>query len=158
MYKTWVEIFLGKIGRYIIDFIASYYYFIIGPIILYGIFLTLASYNLRRIGKDVNKLIIGQAKEIMAKEGRINYVDMVDRIEIPWDAIIKQSSFFPYISQESDLWVSRTSKENVRDIIMQNDAKIRLVLERNGVFLISGRPEVKKNLYTEFIHRITRRK
>ena len=71
---------------------------------------------------------------------------------------IRQSSFFPYISQESDLWVSRTSIENVRDIIMQNDAKIRLVLERNGIFLISSRPEVRKNLYTEFIHRITRRK
>ena len=158
MYKTWVEIFLGKIGRYIIDFIASYYYFIIAPIILYGIFLTLASYNLKKMEKNVNKTIIEQAKKVMAGEDRISYVELVERIDIDWSRIIRQSSFFPYISQDSDLWVSRVSRETVRDIIMHNDAKIRLVLERNGVFLISSMPDVRKNLYTEFIHRITRRK
>ena len=158
MLKTWVEIFLGKIGRYIIDFIADYYYFIIPPVIAYGIFQTLASFNLKRIEKSVNLLIINQAKAILAKEKRISYVELKDRIEISWDRIIRKRSFFPYISQESDLWVSKTSRENVRDIIMQNDSKIRLVLERNGVFLLSRRPDVRENLYTEFIHRITRRK
>jgi hypothetical protein len=158
MFKTWVEIFLGKIGKYIIDFITSYYYFIIPPIIAYGIFLTLASFNLKRIEKSVNQVIIDQARVIMAREKRISYVELKDRINIGWDRIIRQRSFFPYVSQESDLWVSRTSRENVRDIIMHNDAKIRLVLERNGVFLISRRPDVRENLYTEFIHRITRRK
>ena len=158
MFKTWVEIFLGKIGKYIIDFIASYYYYIIPPIIIYGIFLTLASYNLKRIEKNVNRIIVEQAKKVISREEKISYVELVDRINISWDKIIRKSSFFPYISQEADLWVSRTSRENVRDIIMQDDAKIRLVLERNGVFLISRQPEVRKNLYTESIHRITHRK
>jgi hypothetical protein len=85
-------------------------------------------------------------------------VELVDHINISWDKIIRQSSFFPYISQESDLWVSRTSIENVRDTIMQNSEKIRLVLERNGLVLLTPQPDVKMNLYTEFIHRITRRK
>jgi len=156
MFKTWVEIFLGIIGKYIIDFITSYYYFILPPIMAYGIFLTLASYNLKRMEKAVSRLIIEQARDIIDKGKRISYVELVDHIEIDWDLVIKRRSFFPYISQESGLWVSRTSRQNVRDAIMYDDSKIRLVLERNGIFLLSGRPDVRKNLYTEYIHRITR--
>jgi hypothetical protein len=158
MFKTWIEIFLGKIGQYIIDFIVNYYYFIIPPIIAYGIFMALSSYNLKRIEKNANKVIIQQAKKVMSGKDRMRYVELVEHINIPWLKIIRQSSFFPYISQESDLWVSRTTFENVRDIIMQNDAKIRLILERNGLFLLSRQPDVKMNLYTEFIHRVTRKK
>lgn len=158
MCKTWVEIFLGNIGKYIIDLIASYYYFIIPPVILYGIFLTISSYNLKRIEKSVNQKIIEQARTIIARDKEINYVNLVDGITIDWDRIIKERSLFPYVSQESDLWVSRASRENIRDIIMHNDAKIRLVLERNRIFIIGSEPEIRENLYTEFIHRVTRRK
>ena len=158
MFKTWVEIFLGNIGKYIIDLIASYYYFIIPPVILYGIFLTISSCNLKRIEKSVNQKIIEQARIIIARDKGINYVDLVDRIIIDWDRIIKKRLLFPYISQESDLWVSRASRENIRDIIMHNDAKIRLVLERNRIYIIGSEPEIRKNLYTEFIHRVTRKK
>jgi hypothetical protein len=158
MFKTWIEIFLGKIGQYIIDFIAGYYYFIIPPIIVYGIFLTLASYNLRRLGKQVNRIIIKQARDMMKENNQISFIDLVDHINISWGTIISQHSFFPYISQESDLWVSRTSRENVRNILMRDNARIRMVLERNGIFLLSPQPEVRKNLYKEFIHRITRRR
>lgn len=158
MFKTWIEIFLGNIGKYIIDFIASYYYYIIPPVILYGIFLTISSCNLKRIEKSVNQKIIEQARIIIARDEGINYVDLVDRIIIDWDMIIDKRSFFPYISQESDLWVSRVSRENIRDIIMHNDAKIRLVLERNRIFIIGSEPEIRENLYTELIHRVTRKK
>ena len=158
MFETWIEIFLGKIGQYIIGFIVNYYYFIIPPIIVYGIFLTLASYNLKRIEKNANREIIQQARQVLSGKDKMSYLELVDNIHISWNKIIRQSSFFPYISQESDLWVSRTSLGNVRDTIMQNDAKIRLVLERNGLFILTRQPDVKKNLYTEFIHRITRRK
>ncbi len=158
MFKTWMEIFLGNIGKYIINFIASYYYYIIPPVILYGIFLTISSYNLKRIEKSVNQKIIEQARIIIARDKGINYVGLVDRIIIDWDMIIDKRSFFPYISQESDLWVSRVSRENIRDIIMHNDAKIRLVLERNRIFIIGSEPEIRKNLYTELIHRVTRKK
>ena len=158
MFKTWIEIFLGNIGKYIIDFIASYYYYIIPPVILYGIFLTISSCNLKRIEKSVNQKIIEQARIIIARDEGINYVGLVDRIIIDWDMIIDKRSFFPYISQESDLWVSRVSRENIRDIIMHNDAKIRLVLERNRIFIIGSEPEIRENLYTELIHRVTRKK
>jgi len=158
MFQTWMEMFLGKIGKYLIDFIASYYYFIIPPVILYGIFLTISSYNLKRMEKSVNRKIIEQARAIIARDREINYVNLAGRIKIDWDKIIERRSFFPYISQESDLWVSRVSKENVREIIMQNDAKMRLVLERNRIFISSPEQETRKNLYTEFIHKVSRRK
>jgi len=157
MSRVWLEVFLGNIGKYIIDFIASYYYFIIPPIIAYGIFLTISSYNLKRIEKRVNYEIVRQARIIRAKYPEINYTELVDRIRIDWDKMMDMRSFFPYISQESDLWISKTTRENVRDIIMHNDAKIRLVLERNGIHIIGERPGIRKNLYTEFIHRITRK-
>jgi len=83
---------------------------------------------------------------------------LVDRIKIPWEKIIGAYSFFPYISQESDLWVTRTNLIDVRDIIMYSDKKIRLVLERNGINIFGEKPTIRKNLYTEYIHRITRRK
>jgi len=158
MFQTWMEMFLGKIGKYLIDFIASYYYFIIPPVILYGVFLTISSYNLKRMEKSVNRKIIEQAKTLIARDRGINYVDLAGRINIDWERIIKKRSFFPFISQESDLWVSRVSKENVREIIMQNDVKIRLVLERNRIFISSPEQEIRKNLYTKFIHKVSRRK
>ncbi|HAJ94745.1 MAG TPA: hypothetical protein DCP02_00800 [Actinobacteria bacterium] len=158
MFQTWMEMFLGKIGKYLINFIASYYYFIIPPVVLYGIFLTISSYNLKRIEKSVNRKIIEQARIIIARNKEINYVDLAGRINIDWERIIERRSLFPYISQESDLWVSRVSKENVREIIMQNDAKIRLVLERNRIFTSSSKQEIRKNLYTAFIHKVSRRK
>ena len=158
MFQTWMEIFLGKIGKYLIDFIASYYYFIIPPVVLYGIFLTISSYNLKRIEKTVNRRIIEQAKTIIARNREINYVDLAYQINIDWDTIIQKRSHFPFVSQESDMWVSRASKENVREIIMQNDAKIRTVLERNKIFVSSPEQRTRKNLYTDFVHKVSRKK
>jgi hypothetical protein len=158
MFRTWVDIFLGNIGRYIIDFIANYYYFIIPPVIIYGIFLTISSFNFKRIERAVNNIIVKQSKAVIERNREISYVNLVEKIEIDWERIIKEKSFFPYISQESDLWVSRVSKENVRDLIMHNDFRIRLVLERSCIYIIGQQPEIKRNLYMEYIHRLTRRK
>jgi len=153
-----LEVFLGRMGKYIIDFIYRYYYFIIPLILAYAIFLAISSYNLKKIEKKVNLEILNQAKNIIRKVPDITYADLVERIEIPWEEIIKNYSFFPYISHESDLWISRTSILNVRDIIMHNDIKIKLVLERNGIYNFREKSAIHKNLYMEYIHRITRRK
>ncbi len=93
MFQTWMEMFLGKIGKYLIDFIASYYYFIIPPVILYGIFLTISSYNLKRMEKSVSRKIIEQARIIIAKDKGINYVDLAGRIKIDWEKIIKGRAY-----------------------------------------------------------------
>jgi len=153
-----LEVFLGRMGKYIIDFIYRYYYFIIPLVFAYAIFLSISSYNLKKIEKKVNLEILNQAKNIIRKVPDISYTDLVDKIEIPWEEIIKTYSFFPYISQESDLWISRTSILNVRDIIMHNDTKIKLVMERNGIYNFREKSTTHKNLYTEYIHRVTRRK
>ena len=158
MTNIWLEVFLGKIGKYIIIFLTRYGLIIIPLVLAYGIFLALSSYNLKRIEKKVNLEILNRARDIIKKVPDINYVDLVDRIKIPWKKIIKTCSFFPYISQESDLWVTRTNLTDVRDIIMHNDKKIRLILERNGINIFGKKPAIRKNLYTEYIHRITGRK
>jgi len=157
MFKVWLEVFLGKIGQYIIIFIEDYYYFIIPVIVVYGIFLTAASYNLKRIEKKVNKEIVRQAKNYIKRDPEINYIDLIDKIDIPWEKFIKRYSYFPYFSQESDLWVSRIDIINVRNIIMDNQAKIRLILERSGIHLLGDRPMIRQNLYTEQIHRLTKK-
>jgi len=158
MTNVWLEVFLGKIGKYIISFLSRYYYFIIPFVLIYGIFLAISSYNLKRIEKKVNLEILNQAKGILEKVPDINYVDLVERIKIPWEKIIKDYSFFPYISHESDLWVTRANLVNIRDIIMYNDRKIKLVLERNGINNFREKSATRKNLYTEYIHRISRKK
>ncbi len=158
MSNLWLEIFIGKIGRYISIFISRYFYFMIPFVLAYGIFLALSSYNLKRIEKKANLEILNQAKEVLKKSPDINYVDLVGMIDIPWKKIVKTYSFFPYISQESDLWVSRTDPAQVRDTIMHDEKKIKLILERNGVNKFSKKSNRPKNLYTEYIHRITRRK
>ena len=158
MFKVWLEVFLGKIGEYIIIFIEKSYYYIIPIVVGYGIFLAISSYNLKRIEKRVNREIVKQAKDFVKENPGINYIDLIDKITIPWEEFIKRYSFFPYISQESDLWVSKISIINVRNIVMDNPAKIRLILERSGIHLHGDRPEVRENLYTEQMHRLTKRK
>jgi len=158
MANIWLEIFLGKIGKYIIIFLTRYGLIITPFVLAYGIFLAISSYNLKRIEKKANSEILNQARDIIKKAPGINYVDLVDRMKIPWKKIIKTYSFFPYISHESDLWVTRTNLMDIRDIIMHNDKKIRLVLERNGINIFGEEPAIRKNLYTEYIHRAARRR
>jgi len=157
MSKVWLDIFLGKIGKYIVNFLVDYYYYLIPAIIIYGIFLTISSYNLRRIEKKVNLEIVNQAGGIIKRKPNISYINLIMNIKIPWEKIIEKNSFFPFISGESDIWVSRTTPGNVRSIIMQNEEKIKFVLERNGILISGGEKGIRKNLYLEQIHRIGRR-
>ena len=84
MANTWLEIFLGKAGKYIIIFFSNYYPFIIPLIIAYGIFMALSSYNFKRIEKKVDLEIMNQSKKVLKKVPDINYVGLVERIKIPW--------------------------------------------------------------------------
>ena len=158
MANTWLEIFLGKVGKYIVIFFSNYYPFIIPLIIAYGIFMVLSSYNFKRIEKKVDLEIINQSKKILKEVPDINYVGLVERIKIPWKKIVKTYSFFPYISLESSLWARKTDAVVVRDTVMQDEKRIRLVLERNGIYSFREKSIGPRNLYIEGIHRITRRK
>jgi hypothetical protein len=158
MANKWLEIFLGEIGTYIYIFFSRYYYYIIPFIIAYGIFMALSSHNFRKIEKRVDLEILKQSKKILREVPDINYVDLVERIKIPWKNIVNVYSFFPYISQESSLWVRKTNSLVVRDTIMKYEKKIKMVLERNGIHNFREKSNGPRNLYAESIHRMTRRK
>ncbi len=157
MFTEWLKIFLGIPGTYVIRFIDSYYLYIVPVIILYGIFISLASYNLKRIEKKVSFEIVSQAKLVLKEYPNINYPDMIDKINIDWVDLIKSNSFFPYVTHESGFWVNKTNVVNVRDIIMHDHRKILLTLQRNGILLSDEKAKIRKNLYLEYIHRITRK-
>lgn len=158
MSQVWLDAFLGKIGNYILRFIQDYYWFIIPIIALYGIFMAISTYNFKRIEKQINREIIDQSKKIIVEMPGISYTSLVEKIDIPWVDLVYRYSFFPYISQEADLWVTRTLPSTVRKIITQNSHKIKFLLIRAGVAFVDSEQEVKKNIYLDYIQRITRRK
>ncbi|MCL5073334.1 MAG: hypothetical protein M1308_20950 [Actinobacteria bacterium] len=162
--NLWLETFLGKVGKYIIMFVnGDVKYFSNIPVILiiitliYGIFLAIASYNLKRMEKRVVREIVRQAEVIIIYNPDINYVNLISKIVIDWQRLIKKYSFFPFISQESGLWVNKTNIVNVRENIMHNDRKIHLILERNGITLLEDRRQVRRNLYLDYIHRTNKK-
>jgi len=164
MSNLWLETFLGRVGKYVIMFVnGDVRYFSSVPAILvlitliYGIFLAIASYNLKRMEKRVVREIVRQAKLIINYNPSINYINLINGIVIDWQELIKKYSFFPLISQESGLWVSKTNIFNVRESIMHDDRKIHLILERHGVILLEDRRQIRRNLYLEYIHRINKK-
>jgi len=157
MANLWLDTFLGNAGKYLIRFIDSYYFYLVPIIVVYGLFLTISSYNLKRIEKKVISEITGQARQILKGNPAVSYTDLTGEITIDWEAIIKKSSFFPFISTESGFWVNRTNIFNVRETIINDERKVRLFLERNGIFLEKDRNVPRKNLYMEYFHRITKR-
>ena len=147
MSKIWLELFLGKIGSYIINFISKYYIWIIPFIFTYGIFLGLASYNLRRIEKKVNYEIINQTRYLLRRNPKANFISVVENIVLNWNDLIKFYSFFPFVSNEFDLWVTKASAFKVRELIMGDENRIRLVLERHNIFFEDDKRGIRKNLY-----------
>jgi hypothetical protein len=164
MSNLWLETFLGKVGKYIILFVngdvkylSNIPTILILVTLIYGIFLAIASYNLKRIEKRVVREIVRQAKAIIGNYPNINYVNLINKIVIDWQELIKKYSFFPLISQESGLWVNKTNIVNVRENIMHDDRKIHLILGRHGINLLEDRRQIRRNLYLEYIHRINKK-
>ncbi|MCL6087705.1 MAG: hypothetical protein M1475_04780 [Actinobacteria bacterium] len=157
MSKIWLELFSGKTGSYLINFLEKYYVWLVPFILGYGIFMALASYNLRRIEKKVNYEIINQTKYLLRKNPKANFISIVENIVINWEDIVKLYSFFPYIANEFDLWVTKVSPVKVRSMVMEDENKIRLVLERQNIFFESDRKAVRSNLYLEYTSRIFRK-
>ncbi|MCG9480015.1 MAG: hypothetical protein K9H14_07405 [Actinomycetia bacterium] len=158
MSKVWLDAFLGRIGNYILDFIQDYYLVIVPLLAVYGIFLAISAYNFKRIEKRVNQEIILQAKKIIDEAPGISYISLVEKVKIPWVDIVYRYSFFPYVSQEADLWASRTMVQTVRKMIMANNNKIKLVLRRAGIAFVDTDQEIRKNIYLDYIQRITQRR
>jgi hypothetical protein len=154
MSKIWLELFLGKIGSYIINFISKYYIWILPFVFVYGIFMSLASYNLRRIEKKVNYEIINQTRYLLRKNPKANFISVVDNIVINWEEIVKLYSFFPYVANEFDFWVTKVKPSKVRELIMGDENRIRLVLERQNIFFEGDRKGIRQNLYLNYTNKI----
>jgi hypothetical protein len=157
MSNLWLDTFLGVIGRYIIIFIDNYYVYLVPVILTYGVFITLSSFNLKRIEKRVAGEIVRQSKEILKEKPNINYIDLTTLIQIDWNKIIKKYSFFPFIAQESGLWVRFSRLVNIRNQIMQNERKIHLTLERHGILLFGERRLARRNLYLDSFHHMSKK-
>ncbi|MCL5072320.1 MAG: hypothetical protein M1308_15730 [Actinobacteria bacterium] len=158
MSRIWLELFLGKIGNYLIDFFAKYYIWVIPFILAYGIFMGLASYNLRRIEKKINYEIINQTKYLLRRNPKSNFISVVENIVINWEDMVKFYSFFPYVANEFDLWVTHATPVKVRELIMGDENRIRLVLERRNIFFEGDRGSIRKNLYLDYTNKIFRQK
>ena len=158
MSRIWIELFLGKIGKYIIDFFTKYYVWFIPIILIYGVFMTLSSYNLRRMEKKVTSDIIKQAKYLIRRNPKINFVSLVENILIDWDEVVKFYSFFPFIANEFDLWVAKTSPKSLKSFIFGDENKIRVVLKRNNIFFEDNIGTDRKNLYIDLTRRIFKKK
>ncbi len=158
MSRIWVELFLGKIGKYVIDFFSRYYIWFIPLIILYGFFMALSSYNLRRMEKKIANDIIKQAKYLIRRNPEINFISLVENIVINWEEIVRSYSYFPFIANEFDLWVVRTSPKALRAFIFGDENKMRIILERNNIYFKESPGSVRKNLYTDLTRRIFKRR
>ena len=158
MSRIWVELFLGKIGKYLIDFFSKYYIWFVPVIILYGIFMALSSYNLRRMEKKISGDIAKQAKYLIRRNPEINFLGIVENIVIDWEEIVRSYSFFPFIANEFDLWVARTSSKTLRSFIFGDENKIRVILERKNIYFKELSGGVRKNLYADITKRIFKRK
>ncbi len=157
MSRVWLEAFLGKLGDYVIYYISRYYIYIIPVIILYGIFLAISSYNFKRIEKRIDSEIVSQAREILGENPEVSYVTLVEKMEIPWEDIVDDYSFFPFIAREADLWVRRAFPDNARKIILKNSSKIKAILKRSGIYLDDKKGGIRENFYLDLVHRITRK-
>ncbi len=150
--------FLGEIGDYVLYFLQSFYFYIVGILILYGIFLALSTYNFKRIERRINIEIVNQAKKVFARKPGISYVSLVEEIDIPWIKLVYQRSFFPYVSQDADLWVKRTVASTIRKMIIVNNNKIKSILAKNGILFDEKEDEARENIYLDYVQRLTDRR
>lgn len=158
MSRIWIELFLGKAGKYIIDFFSKYYVWFIPLIILYGLFMTLSSYNLRRMEKKVTTDIVRQAKYLLRRNPEINFIGIVENLVIDWKEVVSSYSYFPFIANEFDLWVVRTSPKALRAFVLNDESKIQLILERKNIYFKDLPESTRKNLYADIAKRIFNRR
>ncbi len=158
MSRIWVELFLGKAGKVIIDFFSKYYIWFIPLIILYGLFMTLSSYNLRRMEKKVTADIVKQAKYLLRRNPEINFMGIVENLVIDWKEIVSSYSYFPFIANEFDLWVVRTTPNALRAFVLGDENRIRLILERKNIYFKELPGSTIKNLYADLAKRIFNRR
>src|SRR5512139_1725842 len=100
MVRGLVNWLLGPWGRDVLAFYVAHSLWINGAIVLYGIVLTAANLNLRRIDRAVQ--IYREAHGAVPQDDAF------------WAAIIEQASFFPLVAGPRSLTPRRTTILNLR--------------------------------------------
>jgi len=155
MAGTWLETFLGLTGKYVLSFIDKYYFYFIPVILAYGIFLAISSFNLKRLEKGLIKYILDRTDDILKENPDTGFISLTEKLDLPLERIIKRYSFFPFISDDSGLWVLKTNIANLRDLLLRDQRRILLVLNRKGIDFSQEKKRLRENLYLEVIHKIS---
>jgi hypothetical protein len=158
MAGTWLETFLGLTGKYVLSFIDKYYFYFIPVILVYGIFLALSSFNLKRLEKGLIRYILKRTDYILKENPDTGFISLLEKLELSLEDIIKRYSFFPFISNDSGFWVLRTNLANTRDLLLKDQRRILLLLNRKGVTFSQEKKRLRENLYLEVIHKISESK
>ncbi|MDK2982323.1 MAG: hypothetical protein PWQ55_2670 [Chloroflexota bacterium] len=102
MLKLFISFVLGPFGLKILDFYIRNSALINSLVFIYGIFLTLAHVNYKRITQDWSDRI---------KAGTIKKPEQKEKYD--WEGAIAEHSRFPFVAGGTSLAPKRTSKENL---------------------------------------------
>jgi hypothetical protein len=102
MLKIFISFVLGPTGLKILDFYIRNSAIINSLVCIYGIFLTFAHVNYKRITQDWSDRV---------KNGKVKKADQKSRYN--WDKAISENSKFPFIAGGTSLAPRRTSRENL---------------------------------------------
>jgi len=103
MVRSLVNWLLGPWGRDVLAFYVAHSLWINGAIVLYGVVLTAAHLNLRRIERAV--------------QARQNADGAAPSVDAFWIEIIDQASFFPLVAGPRSLTPRRTTVRNLRLLV-----------------------------------------
>jgi len=109
MIRRMVEYMLGPLGMQVLAFYTEHSLIINGVVVLYGLVLTLAHLNLRRIEAAALQALQTEAggkssggPEVHASGKRRPNAGMGPAV-VPWEAVIAQASFFPLVAHGTSL-------------------------------------------------------
>ena len=117
MIRRMVEYMLGPLGMQVLAFYSEHSLIINGAAVLYGLVLTLAHLNLRRIEAAAMRAL--QAEAAGNPDGGLKpppsakprAKGMTSQGAVPWEAVIAQASFFPLVARGTALVPHRARPE-----------------------------------------------
>jgi hypothetical protein len=125
MIRRMVEFFLGPLGMQVLAFYVEHSLIINSAVVLYGLVLTLAHLNLRRIESAALRLLQAEAA------GRTDQdPPLAPGGGLAWEKVIAQASFFPLVARGTSLLPRRTHPAALRALCPASDLAARLEQQR----------------------------
>lgn len=123
MIRRLVEYFLGPLGMQVLTFYVEHSLAVNSVVVLYGLVLTLAHLNLRRIEAAAVRALRAETENQRGagpkpsgrrgtasgpRDSEGGHPARADGAAIPWEAVIAQASFFPLVARGTSLVPRRT--------------------------------------------------